>query len=465
MALPSTPWCVSLYSSSSSLIFLVLNPSLFPSHSAEQLVTVICTELGIAIFFCPELGIAIDWSLHLVSLPYVGNYCCRIDPKSACRVEVTVNAYFTIKDGRREYNRGRTVSWIVDSEEYAIIDLEKDIAPYFTWGSDQVANFWVRSGDNATCKLASDAQLLDLLRASRLVKLFMVVGRRELNVREEEMSAAVNTGKEEMLAAVNTGEEMIAAVNTVKEEMLAAVNTGEEDMPAAVNIGEEVMPTAVDNDLETLDKGFVWAEAPKYGETTAGPPMAIEEENEHFMTAGCDPDGDEPTGTNEEWRYFKNVDHVVIDPVEKHCSGWYEKCTVDMHQRKRVRSVPEIRDFDSEVVPDDEATMLDDFLAPHTSHDKENPIIKEGDTFVDKNAFVHTTRQYAIKNELETMIEHSDTKRYRARCADQNCNWRVFAKKLHGGNTFMVIKLSGLDVHTCSSKQDEGSRGFHSLGI
>jgi len=40
-----------------------------------------------------------------------------------------------------------------------------------------------------TCKLASDAQLLDLLRASRLVKLFMVVGRRELNVREEEMSA------------------------------------------------------------------------------------------------------------------------------------------------------------------------------------------------------------------------------------------------------------------------------------
>ena len=76
-----------------------------------------------------------------------------------------------------------------------------------------------------TCKLASDAQLLDLLRASRLVKLFMVVGRRELNVREEEMSAAVNTWKEEMLAAVNTGEEMIAAVNTIKEEMLGAVNT------------------------------------------------------------------------------------------------------------------------------------------------------------------------------------------------------------------------------------------------
>ena len=182
--------------------------------------------------------------------------------------------------------------------------------------------------------------------------------------------------------------------------------------------------------------------------------MAIEEENEHFMTAGCDPDGDEPTGTNEEWRYFKNVDHAVIDPVE-----------VDMHQRKRARSVPEIRDFDSEVVSDDEATMLDDFLAPHTSHDKENPTIKEGDTFVDKNAFVHTIRQYAIKNEFETIIEHSDTKRYRARCADQNCNWSVcketiWWQHIHGDQTLRI----GCP-HLFSYKQDEGSRGFHSLGI
>ena len=77
------------------------------------------------------------------------------------------------------YNRGRTLSWIVDSEEYAVIDLEKDIAPYFTWDNNQKANFWVLTGQTMTCKLTSDGQLLDLLRASQRVKLLMIVGRCE----------------------------------------------------------------------------------------------------------------------------------------------------------------------------------------------------------------------------------------------------------------------------------------------
>ena len=63
------------------------------------------------------------------------------------------------------------------------------------------------------------------------------------------------------------------------------------------------------------------------------------------------------------------------------------------------------------------------------------------ETYLQTNAFVHTIRQYAIINEFETRIEHSDKERYMARCADKDCDWRVFAKKLHGGNTFMVIIL------------------------
>ncbi|KAG2633133.1 hypothetical protein PVAP13_2NG278103 [Panicum virgatum] len=50
-----------------------------------------------------------------------------IDPKNACKVEVNVNSYFSTRDGKRVYNRGRTISWIVDSEQYAVIDLENDI--------------------------------------------------------------------------------------------------------------------------------------------------------------------------------------------------------------------------------------------------------------------------------------------------------------------------------------------------
>ena len=304
-----------------------------------------------------------------------------------------------MRGGRKEYNRGRTVSWVVDSEKYTVIDLEKDIAPYFTWGSDQQANFWVVTGNTMTSKLSSDVQLLDLLRASEIVKLFMVVGTREQNITEEEMPAAVHIG--------------------------------DDVIPTAMNIGEEVNPAAVDSDLDVLDGGFTWAEAPQYGETTGGPQMPEEEEKEHFMTVGCDPTGDDPAGADEEWRYFKTIPD---DEVQK---------------RKRARTILEIREFDTETVLDDEATIRNDFFVPHTSHDKENPIIKVGDTFIDKDAFVYNIKQYAIKNQFETRLEHSDKERYRARCADNNCNWRVYAKKLHGSNTFMVVKLSGFDEHTC----------------
>ncbi|XP_020407910.1 uncharacterized protein [Zea mays] len=247
-----------------------------------------------------------------VNRAYIFASVLTIDPTSACRVEVTVNSYFSVRDGRKEYNRGRPVSYVVDSETYSIIDLEKDIASEFKWASEQQANFWVLTGEGSlTCKLASDAQLLDLLRTSRVVKLFMVVGSREQNVREEEMAAA----------AVNIGD----------EEMPTAVNIGEEEMLTIVNMEEEAMPIAMDHNLEVHDRGFTWAEVPEYGETIGGPPILEEEEEEHFRTIGCDPDGDEPVGVDEEWRYFKRTEHVVIDPVDVH---------------KRKRAALEFRDFD-----------------------------------------------------------------------------------------------------------------------
>ncbi|CAN6220616.1 unnamed protein product [Urochloa humidicola] len=333
-----------------------------------------------------------------------------IDPNSACRLEITVNSYFTVRNGRKEYNRGRVISYVVDSEAYSIIDLEKDIASEFEWGSDQQPNFWVLTREGSlTCKLASDAQFLEVLRAPGVVKLFMVVSRCENNVSD-------------------------VVLNMREEEMPVAVDMAEEAMPAAVNMAEEAMPAEMHNDLEVPGGGFAWAEVPEYGETTAGPPMTEEEEKEHFITIGCDPNGDEPAGVDEEWRYFKCVDQGFIDPVENF--------VVEVQKRKRSRPIPEIREFDNEVVPDDETTMLGDFIVPHTSHDEENPTIKVGDTFADKNAFIHTIKQYAIKNEFETRLEHSDKERYRARCADAACEWRVYAKKLHGSNTFMVSLLS-----------------------
>lgn len=220
-----------------------------------------------------------------------------------------------IKDGKKVYNRGRVVSWVVDSEEYAIIDLEKDITPYFIWDDNQKANFQVLTGSDLTCLLTSDSQLLDLLRASQLVKFLMIVSRCEGN------------------------------------EMRVAVNMDVEDIPSATNVVK---------DMQIGE--FKWAEVAEYGETTAGPPMVEEDEKENFMTVGCDPHGDEPAGVDEEWTYYKNQIMRFLMQIQQRC------------RKKKTKPI----DFDTECVPEDEFTMIDDCVVPHTTHDSENPIIKEG---------------------------------------------------------------------------------------
>jgi hypothetical protein len=51
--------------------------------------------------------------------------------------------------------------------------------------------------------LASDAQLLDLLRVSKKVKLLKVVGDHERNVRQNEISEAMDIRGQEMPDAAN----------------------------------------------------------------------------------------------------------------------------------------------------------------------------------------------------------------------------------------------------------------------
>jgi len=57
----------------------------------------------------------------------------------------------------------------------------------------------------------------------------------------------------------------------------------------------------------------------------------------------------------------------------------------------------------------------------HTTYDRDNPDIKEGSTFADKDAFMLIMKQYAIKKEFHTIVVNSDKSRYRARCADLQC--------------------------------------------
>ena len=95
-------------------------------------------------------------------------------------------------------------------------------------------------------------------------------------------------------------------------------------------------------------------------------------------------------------------------------------------------------DQDREAVPCDEAVFVASSYVLTTTFDRDNPVIVEGSTFSDKDAFLMTFRQFCIKNEFETDLKQSDKERYRAVCKFVGCPWKIYVKKLLGCETFRV---------------------------
>jgi hypothetical protein len=204
---------------------------------------------------------------------------CRINDNNACRVLIDVSSFSTFKNGRTVYEKGKTLELWVDSEEYSITDLEKDVVEHFSWSINQEPNFWFVGPHNGlTTRLGSDQQLLTLLRASKLVKIIMTVDRCEhvSFSQREDQSQVID-----------------------EENALQVVVTNEDN-------GLQVQVT---NHSAGFD-GQEWVEEQELGVTAAGPKRAEEEERDHYMDHGVDPDGDDPIGANEEWRYFKKQQKV-----------------------------------------------------------------------------------------------------------------------------------------------------------
>ena len=316
-------------------------------------------------------------------------YYFRIDENNACRLVIDVTSFSTIEDGRVVYRKGKNLEWWVDSEEYSIIDMEKDVSKHFGWASYQEANFWFPNQNGDITRLATDQELITLLRASKIVKFIMTVDRCE------HVDVPVN------------GTQMADNELQVMGNELQVHVSNERDL---LHVPSRVLAAEYE--------GQEWAHEPELGVTATGPPR-VEEEEEHYMEPGFDPEGDDPIGADEEWRYFKQQQK--------------EKRTVE---KNRVQK--EYQGKDPDAVPSDEATMVGEAYVAHTTYDRDNPEIKAGSTFVDKDAFKLVIKQYAITREFQTFVEHSDKVRYRARCADPTCEWKVHAKKLRGCPTFMV---------------------------
>ncbi|KAL6661634.1 hypothetical protein ACP70R_001018 [Stipagrostis hirtigluma subsp. patula] len=84
---------------------------------------------------------------------------------------------------------------------------------------------------------------------------------------------------------------------------------------------------------------------------------------------------------------------------------------------------------------------------PRFAVDKENPKIRQGETFPCMEDFRMALKQYAILNEFEVHKVVTDKKRYRAECKAGGCPWRIVANKLVGQSTIEITKIP--NEHNC----------------
>ena len=180
--------------------------------------------------------------------------CCyfRIDENNACRVVIDVLSFSTVEDDRSVYRKGRSLEWWVDSDEYSVIDMEKDVQQHFSWAINQEANFWFADQNGQTSRLASDQQLLALLRASKVVKFIMTVDRCvHTSVTETEGQSQVING-DVQVEGISEGNELFDSNQGVLVEY----------------------------------RGKEWAEDLELGVTAAGPDRV--QEDDHYMESGFD---------------------------------------------------------------------------------------------------------------------------------------------------------------------------------
>ena len=104
----------------------------------------------------------------------------------------------------------------------------------------------------------------------------------------------------------------------VTDSKLQLVQVTDELNEQHIQVTDEVNESSAQATQEVPQyNGQEWAEVPELGLTAAGPARVEEEEKEHYMEPGVDPDGDEPIGADEEWRYFKKAKVAEGDKIAK----------------------------------------------------------------------------------------------------------------------------------------------------
>jgi len=216
----------------------------------------------------------------LQQLRQIGKTCCsfvhsyyfRIDENNACRVVVDVCSFSTIEDGRSVYQKGRSLEWWVIQRSTPSL-IWSDVAEHFSWSIFQEANFWFEDQKGQINHLATDQQIPGLLRTSKLVKFTMTIDRCEhgQNVTQmEDQSLVINDDSQ------------------IEENEHQLVVSNADDLVQVSSRG-----------VIAEYQGKEWADKPELGIIAAGPDRIEEEEEDHYIERGFDPEGDDPIGADE----------------------------------------------------------------------------------------------------------------------------------------------------------------------
>ncbi|GJW86260.1 transposase, MuDR, MULE transposase domain protein [Tanacetum coccineum] len=147
-------------------------------------------------------------------------------------------------------------------------------------------------------------------------------------------------------------------------------------------------------------------------------------------------------------------------------------CVKKIKEHKQVKVVvPPVNDFDLNVslFPNDYNDQTDNLPKWQVNTFTHMPIpppppqpyikksrveyhgISVGDDFANKNECMYIIGVKSLRECFQYAVIKSCSKRYSVKCAQPDCKWNVYTRKVKIGNTFIVSNCR--DIHTCSKTQ------------
>ena len=325
----------------------------------------------------------------------------RCDPKTAIRIEAKIEAFVNKQiDGRKDYIKGKTLNWVVDSDRFSLCDLRSYLFDDLCWGSCQTPKIWIfDKNDGKEVEVVSESQISEMFRMFQNErKIFFLVVVCDLD------GSSKCSGTNSTFPCTPSQPSPTIALGSQSH----------------IGSSQGCNMSGQPNQSDNLDEYVGFNEEGLYSSDVEGD-LAHEGANHAIEGVHIDPDED-------------NVDEPTVEALEDNVD---EEPTVEAGAvEDNVHEEPAVDD----VVQ----------CEPIIVFDSENPRIEVNALFPDVVTFRNALRHFVIKNEFEVQTLKSDKKRFMGRCKHPDCPWRIRASILQDNKTFMVC-IQNLGIFTCNS--------------